>query len=198
LLAVDGPEVYRPFDQAPSAFPTFLVRATNGLTPQALLRPTRQALIRAVPDRPLFTELLADQVDRQLAGVRTNALQILGFAVLGLALALVGVHGVLAYTVSRRTREIGIRGALGASRARIRVMVLRDALMLVAAGLVIGLPVAALAARFMRELLHGTKVGSPSVFLAVILIMVIASAVASWIPARRASRVDPITALRSA
>jgi ABC-type antimicrobial peptide transport system permease subunit len=70
--------------------------------------------------------------------------------------------------------------------------------MLVAAGLVIGLPVAALAARFMRELLHGTKVGSPSVFLAVILIMVIASAVASWIPARRASRVDPITALRSA
>jgi predicted permease len=198
LLAVDGPEVYRPFDQAPSAFPTFLVRATNGLTPQALLRPTRQALIRAVPDRPLFTELLADQVDRQLAGVRTNALQILGFAVLGLALALVGVHGVLAYTVSRRTREIGIRGALGASRARIRVMVFRDALMLVAAGLVIGLPVAALAARFMRELLHGTKVGSPSVFLAVILIMVIASAVASWIPARRASRVDPITALRSA
>jgi predicted permease len=197
LLAVDGPEVYRPFEQAPSAFPTFIVRARDGLAPETLLRPARQTLIRAVPDRPLFTELVADQVRRQLAGVRTNAFQILGFAVLGLLLALVGVHGVLAYTVSRRTREIGIRGALGASQATIRVMVLRDALILVAVGLLIGLPLAAFAARFIRELLHGTNVADPSVFAAVVAIMVIASLVASWIPARRASRVDPIIALRS-
>ncbi|PYP65371.1 MAG: hypothetical protein DMD26_11180 [Gemmatimonadetes bacterium] len=132
LLAVDGPEVYRPYEQTPSTFPTYLVRATTGLAPQALLRPARQALIRAVPDRPVFTALVAEQVARQLAGVRTNALEILGFALIGLVLALIGVHGVLAYTVSSRTREIGIRGALGASRGAIRVMVVRDALLLVA------------------------------------------------------------------
>lgn len=196
LLSADGPELYRPFEQAPSAFPTFVVRATNGLEPQALLRPTRQVLIRAVPDRPLFTELVAAQIGRQLGGVRTNALQILGFALVGLVLALVGVHGVLAYTVSRRTREIGIRGALGASRGSIHAMVLRDALLLVAVGLVVGLPVAALLAPFMQGLLHGTRVSDPRVYLGVVLVLLGASVVASWIPARRASRVDPMTALR--
>jgi ABC-type antimicrobial peptide transport system permease subunit len=149
-----------------------------------------------VPDRPLFTQLVSEQVDRQLAGVRTNALQILGFAMLGLLLALVGIHGMLAYTVSRRTREIGIRGALGASRARIRVMVVRDALLLVGLGLAVGLPVAVYAARFLTELLHGTSVSNPSVFAAVSIVVLIAALVASWIPARRASRVDPMTALR--
>ena len=197
LLAVDGPEVYRPYEQAPSAFPTYVVRATNGLAPQTLLRPARQALIRAVPDRPVFTGLVAEQVDRQLAGVRTNALQILGFAMIGLVLALVGIHGVLAYTVSRRTREIGIRGALGASRGALRTMVLRDALVLVAIGLVIGLPTAAFAARFIGELLHGTSVLEPSVYVTVTLIVLGASLVASWIPARRAAKVDPILALRA-
>jgi predicted permease len=197
LLAADGPEVYRPYDQAPSAFPTYLVRTTAGLAPQALLRPARQALVRAVPDRPVFTTLVAEEVARQLAGVRTNALQILGFALIGLVLALIGVHGVLAYTVSRRTREIGIRGALGASRGAIRVMVLRDALLLVAAGVTIGLPVAALAAPFIRELLHGTSASDPSVYVAVAAVVLGASFVASWIPAMRASRVDPITALRN-
>jgi ABC-type antimicrobial peptide transport system permease subunit len=135
-------------------------------------------------------------VDRQLAGVRTNALQILGFALIGLVLALVGIHGVLAYTVSRRTREIGIRGALGASRVALRAMVLRDALVLVAIGLMIGLPTAAFAARFIGELLHGTSVLDPSVYVVVTLVVLGASFVASWIPARRAARVDPITALR--
>jgi putative ABC transport system permease protein len=197
LLATDGPEVYRPYEQAPSAFPTYLVRAANGLAPQTLLRPTRQALIRAVPDRPLFTELVADEVARQLAGVRTNALQILGFALIGLLLALIGVHGVLAYTVSRRTREIGIRGALGASRSAIRVMVLRDALVLVVVGLAIGLPLAAFAARFIGELLHGTSATDPVVYVSVVAVVLAASLVASWIPAHRASQVDPINALRS-
>ena len=196
LLAADGPELYRPFEQAPSAFPTFLVRSTNGLAPQALLRPTRQALIRAVPDRPLFTQLASEQVARQLGGVRSNALQILGFAAIGLLLALIGVHGVLAYTVSRRTREIGIRGALGASRAALRVMVLRDALVLVAVGLVIGLPIAAIASRYIAELLHGTRVTDVRVYVAVALVVLAASLVASWFPARRASRVDPMIALR--
>src|SRR5206468_5130074 len=70
LLATDGPEVYRPYEQAASAFPTYLVRAARGLSPASLLRPARQALIHAVPDRPVFTGLTAEQVANQLAGVR--------------------------------------------------------------------------------------------------------------------------------
>ncbi|HKW08782.1 MAG TPA: ABC transporter permease, partial [Gemmatimonadaceae bacterium] len=178
LLADDGPEIYRPYEQAPSAFPTYLVRATRGLAPQSLLRPTRLALIRSVPDRPVFTSLVAEQVANQLAGVRTNAFQILGFALIGLILALVGIHGVLAYTVSRRTREIGIRGALGATRGALRAMVLRDALLLVGIGLVIGLPVAALVTPLIGELLHGTRVSDPGVYAAVTLIVLGASFVA--------------------
>jgi predicted permease len=197
LLAADGPELYRPFEQAPSAFPTFLVRATNGLAPTGLLRPTRQALIRAVPDRPLFTQLATEQVERQLGGVRTNALQILGFAAIGLVLALIGVHGVLAYTVSRRTREIGIRGALGASRGALRLMIVRDAVMLVLIGLAIGLPLAAIASRYMGALLHGTSATDPRIYASVAAIVLAASLVASWIPARRASKVDPLIALRA-
>jgi predicted lysophospholipase L1 biosynthesis ABC-type transport system permease subunit len=196
LLAADGPELYRPFEQAPSAFPTFLVRATNGLAPTGLLRPTRQALIRAVPDRPLFTQLASEQVERQLGGVRTNALQILGFAAIGLVLALIGVHGVLAYTVSRRTREIGIRGALGASRGALRLMIVRDAVMLVLIGLAIGLPLAAIASRYMGALLHGTSAADPRIYASVAAIVLAASLVASWIPARRASKVDPLIALK--
>jgi putative ABC transport system permease protein len=197
LLAAEGPELYRPFEQAPSAFPSFLVRSTNGLTPEALLRPTRQALIRAVPDRPLFTQLASEQIARQLGGVRTNALQILGFAAIGLVLALIGVHGVLSYTVSRRTREIGIRGALGASRGALRLMVVRDAMVLVLIGLGLGLPTAAVVSRYIGELLHGTSVTDPRIYAAVAAIVIAAALVASWIPARRASRVDPMTALRS-
>jgi len=150
-----------------------------------------------VPDRPLFTELVAKQLSLQLDGVRTNALQILGFALIGLVLALVGVHGVLAYTVSRRTREIGIRGALGASQGRLRMMVLRDALLLVVIGLAIGLPIAVFASLFLEELLHGTSVANPAVYVAVIAIVLAAAFVASWIPARRAARVNPVIALRS-
>jgi|tagenome__1003787_1003787.scaffolds.fasta_scaffold20979250_3 predicted permease len=197
LLAAEGPELYRPFEQAPSAFPSFLVRSTNGLAPEALLRPTRQALIRAVPDRPLFTQLASEQIARQLGGVRTNALQILGFAAIGLVLALIGVHGVLSYTVSRRTREIGIRGALGASRGALRLMVVRDAMVLVLIGLGLGLPAAAIASRYIGELLHGTSVTDLRIYAAVAVIVLAAALVASWIPARRASRVDPMTALRS-
>ena len=196
LLAAEGPELYRPFEQAPSAFPSFLVRPTNGLAPQALLRPTRQALIRAVPDRPLFTQLASEQIARQLGGVRTNALQILGFAAIGLVLALIGVHGVLSYTVSRRTREIGIRGALGASRGALRLMVVRDAMMLVLIGLGLGLPAAAVASRYIGELLHGTSVTDPRIYAAVAAVVLAAALLASSIPARRASRVDPMTALR--
>jgi predicted permease len=195
LLAQDGPEVYRPLEQAPSPYPTFLIRARGPVAP--LLRPTKETLARLVPDRPLSATPFADRIDAQLAGVRTNGYQILAFAAVGLALALLGVYGVLSYAVGQRTQEIGIRGALGASRSEISRLVVLDGIRLAAIGVGIGLPLAGLATRGMAPLLHGTPPTDPAVLIGVAAGVVVVSMLASWWPARRAARVDPLVALRS-
>lgn len=194
LLAGDGAEVYRPYEQAPSAFPTFLVRTSD--TPEPLLRPARELLARLVPDRPVFATLVSERVDDQLRGVRVNALQILGFAVVGLGLALVGIYGVLSYSVSRRTRELGVRGALGASRSQLTTLVLRDAARLTAVGLLIGLPLTSLALRPIESALHGTSRTDGVVYGVVAALVLLVTLVASLVPARRASRIDASIALR--
>jgi predicted permease len=195
LLAEDGPELYRPYEQAPSAFPTFFVRATGA--PAPLQKPVREILVRLVPDRPLFTSLASDLVDAQLSTVRLNAVQIVAFALIGLCLALLGVHGVLSYAVGRRTQEIGIRGALGATRAGLQRMVLADGMWLTTAGLLLGLPVAAAATRLIRGMLYGTNPTDPLVYAAVGLVVAVVSLGAGYLPARRAARVDPLIALRA-
>jgi putative ABC transport system permease protein len=195
LLAGDAPEVYVPFEQAPSAFPTYFVR-TEG-APSSVLRPMRDVLVRLVPDRPTFSSLLSEGVATQLRGVRTNAMQVLGFALVGLVLALIGVHGVLSYTVGQRTRELGIRGALGATRTSLGAMVLAGTVRLALAGLAIGLPIAVLATRLVGGLLYGTSPTDPIVYAAVGVVVLLVAMLASWIPARRAARVDPLVGLRS-
>jgi putative ABC transport system permease protein len=195
LLSVDGPEIYRPYRQAPSAFPTFFVRAAG--SPASLLRPIRDALVRLVPDRPVFASLMAENVRDQLGGVRLNAIQILAFALVGLALALLGIHGVLSYAVRQRTQEIGIRGALGASRRGIERMVLADAARLTALGVAVGLLAALLASKLIRGMLHGVSPSDPAVYVAVALAVGLVSLLAAYAPARRAARVDPVITLRS-
>ncbi len=195
LLAEDGPELYRPLDQAPSAFPTFVIRAQGA--PGPLLKPIKEVLVRLVPDRPLSATAVVDQVNRQLAGVRVNAYQILGFALVGLMLALIGVYGVLSYVVGTRTREIGIRGALGAEGGAIRGMILRDTALLAVAGLGIGIPAAGFAARLLTSLLHGTSPTDPAVLATVAVVVVAVALAAGYLPARRAARVDPLVALRT-
>jgi putative ABC transport system permease protein len=195
LLGEDGPELYLPYDQAPSAFPVFFAAAST--RPEPLLRQMSMLLTRLVPDRPVFTTLVSATVTQQLGGVRTSALQILAFAVVGLLLAVIGVYGVLSFDVSRRTREIGIRSALGASRARIAGHTLIDAARLTAIGIAVGVPVALFATRLLGSLLYTTSPRDPTVYGSVVLCIVLVSLVAAYIPARRASRVDPIVALRS-
>ncbi|MEO7966033.1 MAG: FtsX-like permease family protein, partial [Gemmatimonadaceae bacterium] len=194
LLSDDGAELYRPWLQSNSPFPTFLARASGA--PASLLRPTRALLVREVPDRPLSATLLAEQVSDQLSGVRTNATQVLAFAAVGLFLALLGVYGVLAYAVGIRTRELGIRGALGATTGALRRLVLRDALWLAGLGAAIGLIAATSTMPLLRDLLHGTAPRDPLTFAAVAATVIAVSLFASWIPARRASRVNPVEALR--
>jgi putative ABC transport system permease protein len=195
LLAQDGAELYRPYLQVPSAFPTFLVRATG--RPDALVAPVRKLLAAAVPDRPLSSALVSQNVQRQFAGVRQNAYEIVGFAIVGLVLALIGVYGVLAFDVSRRTKELGIRGALGATSAGLTRLVLRDATTLTGAGIAIGVPCAVLAMRLIRSLLFNTSTTDPSVYLLVALIVGAVSLIAALVPARRAARIAPVVALRA-
>ena len=194
LLDEDGPELYLPYDQAPSAFPVFFAAASR---PEPLLRQVSVLLTRLVPDRPVFTTLVSATVTQQLGGVRTNAMQILAFAIVGLLLAVIGVYGVLSFEVSRRTREIGIRTALGASRARIAANTLSDAARLTAIGIVVGVPMALFATRFIGSLLYTTSPRDPAVYGSVVLCIATVSLVAAYIPARRAVRVDPLVALRS-
>jgi putative ABC transport system permease protein len=195
LLDEDGPELYRPFEQAPSAFPSFLVAAAS--RPEPLLRPVSILLARLVPDRPVFSTLVSQTVAQQLGGVRTNAMQILAFAVMGLLLAVIGVYGVLSFDVSRRTREIGIRSALGASRARIATNTLTDAAKLTAIGVAVGLLVSLFATRLIGSLLYATSPRDPMVYASVVVCIALVSLVAAYLPARRAVRVDPIVALRA-
>jgi len=196
LLSDVSPEIYRPFEQVSSPYPTFYVRAGADAGP--LLKPVRDVLVRSVPDRPLFASLVADQVAAQLAGVRLNAIQILGFALVGLILAVIGVYGVLAFAVGARTQEIGVRGALGASRGRLARMVLLDAARLTAIGLAIGLPLAGSATSVIEGMLHGTSRTDPVVYAGVALLLALVVLVSSYLPARRAARIDPASALRAA
>jgi putative ABC transport system permease protein len=195
LLSEDGPELYRPYLQAPSAFPAFYVRAT--IPPAQLIEPLRRTLARLVPDRPVSGSTVLDQANNQFKGVRLDAEQTVGFALLGLALALVGIYGVLSYSVGQRSREIAIRGALGATRWRIVRMVVGDALALAAAGLVVGLTVAAAGMRVIAGLLHGTDARDPSVYASVALGIIAMAALASWLPARQAARTEPVMAMKA-
>jgi putative ABC transport system permease protein len=139
---------------------------------------------------------LADQVDASIVPERLVAALSGLFGVVGAALAALGLYGLLAYTVARRTREIGIRMALGATPHGVVRLVLRDAGVLIAGGLAIGLPMAAWSRRLAAGLVPGLRVDALPLIIAATLIMIAAGLLAAYLPARHAARVQPIEALR--
>jgi ABC-type antimicrobial peptide transport system permease subunit len=118
------------------------------------------------------------------------------FAALALLLACVGLYGVMSYTVAGRTREIGVRMALGAARGDVLQLVMREGMLLVTAGLVIGIPLSLASSRLLHNFLFGLKATDPLSLITVILLLGIVAALAAFIPARRAAKVDPMVALR--
>ena len=118
------------------------------------------------------------------------------FGLLALILASVGLYGITAYSVARRTSEIGLRMALGANRGNVLALVLRRALLLVGLGLAIGVPVALIAGRLMRSQLYGVRTYDPLTIGIAVLVLSFFAALAGFIPARRAARIEPMTALR--
>jgi predicted permease len=166
--------------------------------PGTLARTVQQTLREAEPRLPVVdVESLADRIARSFGQERLLAWATTLFGAIALALACLGLYGTISYAVTRRTTELAVRMALGADRGSVRRLILKDALALVAAGLAIGLPLAALAARGLRGLLYAVPaLDPPSYGLAAAALVTIATA-AAYIPARRASRLDPATALRA-
>jgi ABC-type antimicrobial peptide transport system permease subunit len=136
------------------------------------------------------------RIDRMINQEITFARLCSAFALLALAIACVGLYGTMSYNVARRTGEIGVRMALGAQRARIVWMVLREVCVLAAVGLAIGLPTALTVSKVVQSFLFGMKPNDPQALAGSVAVLVSAAILAGYVPARRASRIEPITALR--
>jgi predicted permease len=187
------------FDLDPqSAWPgrvTYIIGSP--LQPAILVPSLRRAVQLIDPDLPLSNiRTQQQQIDASMQQERMFASLTAGFGLLALALACVGIYGIMAYTVSQRTNEIGIRLALGASRRQIRTMVLREAGWLAIAGVVVGLGVAIILMRLVQAMLYGLKPGDPLSLTASALLLLTMALIAGWLPAARASRVEPMEALR--
>ena len=142
------------------------------------------------------TYTLAEQVDASIVQERLIAMLSSFFGAMGLLLACIGLYGLLAYAVARRSNEIGIRIALGAARHDVVRMVLHDALLLVAIGLAIGIPAALACARWISSQLYGVSAHDPLTMAGSAIVLLVVAFIAAWLPARRASRVEPMVALR--
>ncbi len=163
----------------------------------ASLGQTVRARLRAIDSNVLTQiETVTDIRARSLGDRRFTMVVLSGFAVLGLLLAAIGIYGVLAYSVARRTREIGVRMALGAARTSVFRMVLGDSLSPVIAGAAIGIVGALALTRVMAALLYGVTTTDPLTFAAVVVVLMGVATLASVIPTWRATRVDPVIALR--
>jgi len=166
--------------------------------PATQLEPQIRHQIQSIdPNLPVFSVFsLNDVLDRSLASRRFSADLVGGFAGLAVLLASIGIYGLLAYMVGQRSREIGIRMALGARREDILRMFLREGVALAGVGIVAGLVFSAATASLMASLLYGVRPHDPAVFLIVPLLLFAVAALASYLPARRATKVNPIIALR--
>jgi predicted lysophospholipase L1 biosynthesis ABC-type transport system permease subunit len=204
LDAEAPPTIYYSHLQAAENRMTVVVRtgssAAGGWTPANLAAVVRREVHALDPSVPVYqVRTMEEQVARSPA-VLTRRLPlrlVRGFAAVALALAVVGIYGLLAYTVSLRTNELGIRIALGAQRRNIVSLVVRDGATPAAAGLVVGLVTSLWATRLLGSLLYGVGTTDPPTYLAVAALLGGIALGASYFPARRASRVDPMVALRA-
>jgi predicted permease len=188
------PYVCRPVDQAYAGATSLIIRtAPDALVPLASLRQEVQNLD---PAMPLSARLMTDKMALPLLPPRVAAVVLGGFGLVALALAAIGIYGVMSCAVAARTREIGIRIALGADAGNVLGHTLRQGMALALAGAAIGAAAALWLARLMRSLLFGVSPSDPSIYLGVAALLLLAALAACYFPARRATQVDPLIALR--
>jgi predicted permease len=192
---------FRYFGDAPRlggvTFEVKMAGRQRGINGAAIVKQIRQ-VVRAIDADLAMTDIRmqTEQIESTLSQERLLATLASVFGALAAMLACIGIYGVMAYAVARRTNEIGIRVALGAEPGRVLWMVLRETLLLAAAGIAIGVPAALVLSRFTQSFLYGLKANDPAIVSAAVLALVATGLVAGYIPARRAARVDPMTALR--
>jgi predicted permease len=192
------PTMYIPFAQDPGGYFNLVVRTAQD---ERALLPTLVSTIHRL-DAGLMTgfpRTMADQVNNSPAAYlrRSSASLAMGFAVVALILGVIGMYGVIAYSVSQRTREIGVRIALGAQRHAVYQLVLKEAAWLMGVGVAVGLLCSIGAAALLRSLLFGTKAEDPGTLAAVTAVLIFSAFMASIVPAHRAASVDPVAALRA-
>jgi putative ABC transport system permease protein len=188
-------EYFVPYAQTPGSSMALVVR--TALDPMRLASSIRAAVRELDKDLPISDVApLAARISRSTEARRFSVALLGVFAMIALLLAAVGIYGVVSYSVTRRTREIGVRMAMGAARGRITGMIVGGALLLGAAGVGIGLTASLALTRLLRSMLFGVSATDPAVFAAAAVFLLAVSALAAYVPARRASRVDPLMALR--
>jgi putative ABC transport system permease protein len=188
---------YNAETQFTDSFLVALVKASNG-DPASLAPAVRQVLRELDPSVPVFQVETLPALVEQASAQRLFVMRLLGgFAIVAVLLAAIGLYGVVSYGVSQRTREVGVRVALGAQRRDVMRLILSSGLALVAVGLVLGLAAALAATRFMDALVFGVSPMDPPTFLGAAAVLTAVALAAHWIPVRRALRIDPAQALRA-
>ncbi len=189
------PAVYQAYWQSPVYYLTALVRSRAGAGTVMAAARTQVAAID--PTLPLFHLMpYGDAVDASAAPAKLAASVVTGFAASALLLAMIGIYGVVSYTVRERHRELGIRIALGAPQGRLVRLVVRDGIVVATAGLAVGLVIAVASGRLLRGLLFGVTATDPSSYVMVSVALIALVVAAAWIPARRAASIDPLVTMR--
>ena len=194
--AVVRPETYRPYAQSGDRAMTVVVHTTGD---PASAAPELKAIVKSLDPQVAVQHVqpLEAVVSEMTSQRRLNTILLGGFAVIATVLALVGLYGVLAYSVQQRTRELGVRLALGATGSNVMQLVLKEGLQLVAIGLIAGLAVALASSSALSKILYHVKPTDPATLAAIAVMTLVVSAVACALPAVRALRLDPVTALRA-
>lgn len=190
------PTWFRPVKQDPNPGELFLYLRTYS-NPGPTLTTVRRAVQQFDPNLTFIAlRTMEMQIDDELSNERMISLLAVAFGALATLLTAIGLYGVLAYTTTQRTREMGIRIALGSTRAAVVRLVLVDVLMLAAIGVAVAIPLALVTGRLLRSELFGVSTSDPLTFAAVIVLIASVGLVAAWLPARRAAHIDPMQALR--
>jgi hypothetical protein len=192
-----APECYMPYTQHAYNSRTLHVIVRTSDDPLALAGPARQIAAGIAADVPVSFTTMDDTLWKSVAGPRFRAALIGVFAGLAVGLAMAGVYGLMAFAVQQRSREMGLRMALGASQQSVQRLVLEQGLTLCAIGLAVGLAAASAATRLLTTMLFGVAPLDPTVYAAVVLAFVVVTLAASYLPARRATRMDPACILRA-
>ncbi len=187
--------IYWPLRQQPQSQGAFVIKTTA--SPDTLIKPVRDAILEVDPEQPLFgIQALDERIAVSLNQQRAPMLLLAAFAAVALVLSAIGIYGVLAYSVGQRTGELGVRMAIGAGRSHILGLILRHGAALTVIGLVLGLIGAFAGGQAMRSQLFGVSGADPAIFFVVTVFLAAIAMLSCYLPARRATRVNPLSALR--